>query len=295
MDSVKARAVNGTIRTIRHFCYNTPVMQWKLTGMVYDKVFSLGAPDLTKPISFRGANFYVDPKDRSYLPTMAAGYYEKLELNIFEKIAQISHTFLDVGSNIGMYSVLASLMNPRIKCFAFEPVKENYDILAQNVELNGFSGSIDIVKKAVSDKNGKATIYLSSTSSGMHSLTVQHEGESRKIDTITIDSFCNKRGVQPDLIKVDVEGHEPSAFAGMTETLKSSDATIFMEFLAGVNNEMDALIKAFGKKYKYCYVVDEIKGTLQKSLLTELTLQKNYNIILVRRPAHKKAIESFLI
>lgn len=293
MDEARVRAVNNTIRAVRKVFYNTPVMRWKLTAMVYDRVFSMGSHDFSKPIKFRNAKFYVDGKDRSYLPTMVGGYYEKLELDIFEELASCSKTFLDIGANIGMYSVVAASINRSISCFAFEPVRENYSLTTKNVKINHLSDNIEIVKKAVSDKNGKATIFLSESSSGMHSLTVQHSGESREIETVRIDTFCKERELKPDLIKVDVEGHEPSAFAGMQETLNETKPTILMEFLAGVNEDMQKLVDVFDGIYKYCYVVDEIKGTVKKVQLSELKLHKNYNIILSKSKKHIKLIESY--
>lgn len=293
MDEMRVKAVNNIIRAVRKVFYNTPVMRWKMTAMIYDKVFSLGSIDFTKPIMFRGAKFFVDGKDRSYLPTMVGGYYEKLELDIFEGLAKTSNTFLDVGANIGMYSVIASLKNSKISCYAFEPVKENYKLTAKNVEINSLTNNIEIIKKAVSDKDGTAFIFLSKSSSGMHSLTVQHAGERRQIDTVKVDTFCEEKGLKPDLIKVDVEGHEPSAFAGMVKMIKKSKPTILMEFLAGVNDDMQKLVDTFSDLYKHCYVVDELNGTVIKTELTKLKLHKNYNIILSRSSKHLKIIEKY--
>lgn len=45
-------------------------------GRVYRMVFQLAAPDLTAPIVFRDTSLYVDPSDRSYVPSVVGGYYE---------------------------------------------------------------------------------------------------------------------------------------------------------------------------------------------------------------------------
>lgn len=290
MERVKQVSSEKTIVFMRRIFYNTPVMRWRLTADIHDKVFRFGMPDLSKPIPFRGARFFIDPEDRSYAPSMVGGYYEKHELDIFEKLAKDSRILFDIGANVGMYSVLATKSNPAIKCYAFEPVSENVDLLGKNIRLNRAMSKIKLVAAAVSSRTGVAMIHLSAKQSGTHSLSVDRGGLTREVKTVAIDSYCTKIKKMPDLIKIDVEGHEASVFEGMKDTLKSKP-TIFMEYVPELNKDMEVLIGKLAKIYTYCYVVDDVKGKTIKMPLRKIDQNKRYNIILSKNKAHTRTIE----
>lgn len=293
MGAAKKHISDKTIRVVRRVFYNTPVMRWRLTSFVYDKVFNFAGTNLTKPIQFRGADFYVDPVDRSYVPSMVGGYYEKVELDIFNNIAKDAKIMFDVGANIGMYSVLAAKSNKSIRCHAFEPVVENILLLEKNLKLNKIQKQVTVVKSAVSNKTGFAVIHLSKKLSGTHSLSVDRGGSSRTIPTVSIDEYCKTNKITPDLVKIDVEGHEASVFNGMMKCLKTKP-TILMEYIPELNKDMRVLIKLLGDIYEYCYVVDAVHGTTKKILLSEINHEKMYNIILSNNKSHVRAIEPFL-
>ena len=293
MTSFKEASTNKTIFLLRKVFYNTPIMRWRLTAYIYDKVFTYGMPDLSKPISFRSAQFYVDPKDRSYLPSMVGGYYEKHELDLFIGTAKESEILLDIGANLGMYSVLAAKTTDKISCYAFEPVTENQELLQKNIVLNKLKGRIKLVKSAVSEKDGTALIHLSEKLTGTHSLSVDRGGGTRKIKTVSVDSYCRKHNLSPDLIKIDVEGHEASVFKGMQEVVQSKP-TIFMEYVPELNKDMGLLMKDLAKLYKDCFVVDTVHGTVEKILINDIDQSKRYNIILSKNKKHLKSINSLI-
>jgi len=148
-------------------------------------------------------------------------------------------------------SFLAPKQSPNIECYAFEPVSENQKLLEQNIKLNKAEPQIKVVKRAVSNKSGTAVIHLSDKQSGTHSLSVDRGGSSREIQTVSVDEYCKKHKIVPDVIKIDVEGHEASVFDGMTNCLKTNP-TIFMEYIPELNKDMKELIKDLGK---YLYLL----------------------------------------
>lgn len=293
MNNVRKIGSEKVIVLLRRAFYNTPVMRWQLTAFVYDKVFRLGMPDLDKPILFRNAYFFVDPNDRSYVPSMVGGFYEEHELNIFEELAEKSDTLFDIGANVGMYSVIAARKNSAIRCFAFEPVEENQAFLEKNIKLNKVGSRVKLIKYAVSDMTGDATIHLSTKLSGTHSLSVDRGGEERAVRTITVDDFCKKSKRTPDLVKIDVEGHEASVFKGMSGVLKTKP-TIFMEYVPELNKDMKSLIDRLAKIYGQCYVVDAVKGKVSKIELKEIDPNKRYNIVISKNKQHLRVIESYI-
>ncbi len=293
MTKTRHTIAQSTIYALRKVFYNTPLQHLAVTGYVYDKVFLAGAPDLNEPVNFRKTRLYVDPNDRSYVPAVVGGYYEKRELDIFEQLARKSTTFMDIGANIGMYSMIAAGENPSIACFAFEPVKENQVIFKKNLKLNKLQSQVTLVTKAVSDHNGKATIHLSEKLSGTHSLSVSRGGGSRSVSIVSVDSYCNDESISPDLIKIDVEGHEGSVLRGMKNILNTKP-TIFMEYIPSLNKDMKDNIQQLSKLYPDCYVVSAVNSNVIKMKTSEINLQKMYNIILSSSKKHQKIIDGLL-
>lgn len=290
---IRQASSGKTIFLLRKVFYNTPVMKWKLTAYTYDKVFSFGMPDLSKPIRFRNVDLFLDPLDRSYVPTVVGGYYEERELDLFDELSKLSTLMLDVGANVGMYSIIAAKNNPKIQCYAFEPVLENQELLKKNILHNGVSSQIKVVKHAASDKSGKAKIYLAKKLSGTHSLSVDHGGLSREVSTITIDEYCGRYNIKPDIIKIDVEGHEANVLRGMKNCLKFHP-TILMEYIPQIHSDMTNVMADLSSAYKYFYVIDELSGEVKKMTLDGLHKSEMHNIIMTKNKTHIRAIEAHL-
>jgi len=134
----------------------------------------------------------------------------------------------DIGANQGEYSkILATLYK---KVISFEPQSEMLKKLL--VQKHSFP-NIEIVPKAISDKDGKAKIFISKQNE-MSSLErdwinsmqqtkrfgLNEWKEERDIDTTTLERVINQFGV-PDFIKVDVEGHELKVFKTLNQPLRN--------------------------------------------------------------------------
>lgn len=120
--------------------------------------------------------------------------------------------FLDIGANQGLYSLLA-VRNPNCRqAYAFEPVSQTFNLLRENIALNGFQNQITPVQAAVSTTAGRATITLRTAHSGAASLestALVRGGATETIRTISIsdlDVLLHPEG--SILVKIDVEGHE---------------------------------------------------------------------------------------
>lgn len=114
---------------------------------------------------------------------------------------------LDIGANIGAFSLLASHLFPEARIFSFEPEKNNFGVLSKNVELND-SGKITIYNEAVSDKDGVAVLNVDPADSASHSL----EGASasgQAIATVSLKAILSRESLTViDLLKMDIEGSE---------------------------------------------------------------------------------------
>jgi FkbM family methyltransferase len=146
-----------------------------------------------------------------------------------------NETFVDVGANIGSYSlkIANDYKNKGIKIIAIEAHPENCKALCRNIELNGFKHIIRAVNKAASDRKDIVTMYERFYRNGnrvrseFYSLcnTFLHEdnfirpnGKSLQVESDTLDSILANNEV--DVMKIDIEGAEVLALKGAINTLK---------------------------------------------------------------------------
>lgn len=145
--------------------------------------------------------------------------------------------FIDVGANVGFFTILASPHFTRV--VAFEPTPSTYKRLKDNVLFNALS-NVEIHPCALSDKIGEAVLYENPLNRGGNSLEGFNENyiiESGKsgwgsysIATSTLDEFIQGRGFDKiDLIKLDVEGHEGRVLLGARNCLSKYLPILFVE------------------------------------------------------------------
>lgn len=159
--------------------------------------------------------------------------FEENEIKFLLKYLKKGDTFLDVGANIGMYSLLASkLVEDRGKIVAFEPTPIIFERLQQNIRLNELT---NVYAFNLGLSNQKSTIDFHVSKDGHDAwnsfalLDLHHESETIKIDVDTIDSFLIEKKIDKvDLIKVDVEGWEKYVLEGSVSLLQKEDAPIFL-------------------------------------------------------------------
>lgn len=162
--------------------------------------------------------------------------WEKESTKLWIELSKQSNTILDIGSNTGLYALISKSVNPQANVFAFEPVDRVYKKLIKNIELNHYN--ITAIKKAASNSDGKAVIY-DTDAEHLYSVTVNKnltpgikDVFETKIDVIKLSTFIKENNIQGiDLIKLDVETHEPQVLEGMEEFLKLFKPTLLIEVL----------------------------------------------------------------
>ena len=142
-------------------------------------------------------------------------------LHEFEDMAFVLHflqakdLFVDVGANIGSYTVLASGVCGA-KTIAVEPVSVTAAGLQANVALNNLQSRVEISQKAIG--NSCNTVYLSTTlDCTNHVVEKDSEGNVEAVEQTTLDELLDKKA--PALIKIDVEGYECQVLDGAERTL----------------------------------------------------------------------------
>ncbi|MBA7559915.1 FkbM family methyltransferase [Candidatus Atribacteria bacterium 1244-E10-H5-B2] len=169
--------------------------------------------------------FYVyTPEELRLLESI--GEERILELLILD--LQPSDVVYDIGGNIGFYTIfLAKKISNQGEVFVFEPEKESYIHLQNNIKLNNLT-NVCAFQKAVGDRSGEAKLYLGQTT-GNFSLVKTYEKETgcQIVEIVNGDQFVKEKNLPiPKVVKIDVEGYEYSVLQGLRQTLSHLDCEI---------------------------------------------------------------------
>jgi FkbM family methyltransferase len=164
------------------------------------------------------------------------GSYEPVELAIAQAVLQLGDVVLDIGANIGNYSLTAAkAVGTSGSIYSFEPSTATFLQLQENIRLNGLQ-TIHAIQAAVGNSPGLATLYVSANDNiGMTSLQPADNFSDvvEQVKLITIDDFVRKTGIpQVSLIKIDIEGSELAALQGMLEVLTRHQPLLMVEINA---------------------------------------------------------------
>lgn len=115
-------------------------------------------------------------------------------------------TIIDIGAHIGLFTLFASQFCKKGRIFCFEPVKENYDLLVTNLQINKMT-NVKPFNIAVSQKIGEVKIFLNEDESG-HSMFAQGT-KSIQIESTSLKDIIDTNSLEKcDFVKMDCEGVE---------------------------------------------------------------------------------------
>ena len=148
------------------------------------------------------------------------GLYDYNNMNFVQHLLRADSVFIDVGANIGAYTLIAS-EQAAVRVISLEPNPTAFSRLQRNVSLNHRS-NVTILNRAASASPG----MLRMTNNGADPTNRVVSGDAGTSATIevqvdTLDAVCAAYAVQPTLIKIDVEGHEPHVLAGASACLRT--------------------------------------------------------------------------
>jgi FkbM family methyltransferase len=144
------------------------------------------------------------------------GVWEPFETRVFTRLCRPGDTVLDLGANIGWYSVLAAkILGIAGHVLAFEPDEANARLLEINAAVAAPQGIIQIIRSAVGDREEEALLFRSDSNRGDHRLF--SDGSSREkfpVQVTTLDTFFADRQQLPDIVKSDTQGSEMKILEG---------------------------------------------------------------------------------
>jgi len=194
---------------------------------------SRGVEDGLVPIRLHRLVFYIEPQESG--DGLLFDSYEPATTFVFERIVAAGDVVADVGAHRGYFTLLAAtLCGSTGRVIAFEPHPKNASILAKNVKANRL-GNVEIVQKAVSDREGLANLFLSQASSGNSLISVPPGAEASPdrsdyvvVETTTLDRFFTPPRHKPKLVKIDIEGAESAALEGMKTLIRETEELVLI-------------------------------------------------------------------
>ncbi len=178
-----------------------------------------------------GVGVYTSADDLDVGRHAAAGHYEPAVAAVFRRHLRQGMTVLDVGANIGVFTMLAaSLVGPAGRVLAVEPNEANVRLIEASRRANGFS-QVSIAFCAA----GRGPGLLSLRTAFSNGVTVPLEGEldallrSRLVPSFPLTAIVPP-GWRIDFIKIDIEGDEHTALAGAADMLRRDRPVIVSEF-----------------------------------------------------------------
>lgn len=167
---------------------------------------------------FEGAEFAIvgSDADRGVLLSIEqrGGQYEQGIGRLLRRVVPADGVAVDVGANIGVLTRLMAELAPRGRVYAFEPAAENFDYLRRNVA--GLD-HVEVRQAAVLGRDGP--VHLEFNEAYPAGSFVAEHGEP--VEGVRLDSWAHQAGLtRLDVLKIDVEGAEPSVLAGAREVIR---------------------------------------------------------------------------
>jgi FkbM family methyltransferase len=186
--------------------------------------------DRLQRIDVEGFAMYASPDDLAVgKPLITSRTYEPHVSRIFKQRLKPGMRVLDIGANIGFYSLLASsIVGPEGMVWAIEPNPANVEIVLRSRALNDFS-QLQVIQAAAHDKWETLSLFTDQTNGSVSPCaTSGPESVRNTVMGIPLRSILEHEPV--DILKIDVEGAEGSAVRGMLPIIDRCRPAVFSEF-----------------------------------------------------------------
>ncbi|HLU87553.1 MAG TPA: FkbM family methyltransferase [Taishania sp.] len=184
--------------------------------------------------------------------------FTKLFIPLIQKV----DNFLDIGANIGYFSVLGAKLNKDLKVYAFEPSIGPLYYLKQNIELNHLQKQVNVIGKAVSDIDGILTFHsvvskkypwVVHNLNGSHSLQNnfgKQKEQAYPVEVISLSKFKEEYQLNKiDFIKLDTECTEHLIFKSSLDIINADRPIIVSEIYDEIKHEIEPIFKQMNN---YC-------------------------------------------
>jgi FkbM family methyltransferase len=173
----------------------------------------------------------------------ALGQYEKEIVDELVRYCRPGMTVFDIGANAGYLTLLmAKLVGDSGHVHVFEPIPQNSQCLLETIRINGLR-NVTVHQVAISDQRGEAQMNyvgvfdgFAALAEGGHNYYRGQSADTVSVATINLDLFCSDVGIaEIGLIKMDIEGAEMLALAGMSKIFAVQRPVVIIEFWGAKN------------------------------------------------------------
>ena len=225
-----------------------------------------------------GLKFKISKGDAGLVGNVYFGVYEINESMFAVHFLRKNDTFLDVGANLGHYSLLASGLS-QANSITVEPIPSTFAKLMEQIKINDLSTTITALNIGLSDSVSE--LYFSNDDSDMNCIVTSEYPNAIIVPVSTIDTICKNETVS--LMKIDVEGYEKHVINGARETLSNlSLKALIVELNTsgvkyGITDE-----EVYNQLLSYGFLPYEYKPLTREILPLESYNKKQFNTIFIR-------------
>ena len=180
-------------------------------------------------VEIEGFRLFVMGNDYIGREILASGSYEPHVTAVVKRVLKAGSTFLDIGANLGYFSLLASrLVGATGKVMCFEPNPQNQQLIYSSM-LENHVENVRVFPYAASDAAGILKFATVGSNGGVVTSEAKNQRHHFLVPSVVLDEVL-KEEESIDLVKIDVEAHEPAVLKGMAGLLKRNRSRIIVEF-----------------------------------------------------------------
>jgi FkbM family methyltransferase len=193
------------------------------------KLARFAASKMSGPVVWQtkdGTRLLLDLKNYIDREVVIKGGFEASNIDFMcKKIASYNcDTFVDIGANIGLYSI-AVARRTAVQVIAFEPDPRNHCQMAANLFLNGLDAKVELHEEAVGPSSEEKVLYAQRDTNNLSTALsrVDRAGEGTiaiRVEAVSLDEKFDLLEGRSVAVKMDIEGFELEALAGMAKFLK---------------------------------------------------------------------------
>ena len=211
--------MRNIVRSIRNAI--SPLNPSKMWGRVFDL-------SQKRCVDLDGFSLYVLPNDYIGAGIIRTRTYEPHVTALIRRELHKGDIFLDVGGNVGYFTMLASsIVGSGGKVIAFEPNPQNLQLIYESQLRNGFLNQ-SIYPYAASDHAGILRFTTVGSNGGVVTENSRDQKHYLLVQAVVIDNVLPDQPI--NMVKIDIEAHEPFAIRGMSNLIKKYRPKIITEF-----------------------------------------------------------------
>jgi FkbM family methyltransferase len=174
-------------------------------------------------------------------------------------------TVIDIGGNIGIFSIKAARYAKGVRVVAYEPVAGNFAMLKKNIAANKEESRIDAYQLAVAGHPGELELYYEDSDTGRGSFAPHHQPDTKTVRvrcTTLADIFKDEHIEQCDFLKIDCEGAEEDILFNAPKELFSRIKSMTIEWHDNLSEHGFERFKEFLEEAGYRVSFDVLTASL---------------------------------